>query len=75
MGSLHLSKKRGVCFANNKHFAINLNCSVGAVSKSINKMYKIGYIDYNEPDPDNGGRGFIRSVREDIVYKADAQGD
>lgn len=72
---IKLSKKTGVCFANNKHFAKNLRCSEGAVSKSINKMYKLGYIVDNIPNIDYGGRGYLRSVRGDIIYKADEENE
>lgn len=68
---INLSKKSSYCFATNMHFAKNLRCSVGAVSKSINKMHKIGYIDVNIPNFENGGRGYLRSVRDDVIYKAD----
>jgi len=64
-----LSIKTNFCFANNKFLAMNLRCSVGAVSKSINKMHKLGYIVKNMPNFENGGRGYLRSVREDIIYK------
>ena len=72
---IQLSKKSGHCFANNNHFAKNLGCSVASVSKSINKMHKLGYISDNIPNFDNGGRGYLRSVRDDIIYKADCDND
>jgi hypothetical protein len=72
---INLSRNSGFCFANNKHLALNLRCSEGAVSKSINKMHKLGYILDNIPNQDNGGRGYLRSVRDDIIYKSDSQNE
>lgn len=66
---IQLSQKKGYCFARNQHLAYVLNRSVGAVSKSINKMHKLGYIIYNEPDPDHGGRVYYRTMRKDLFYK------
>ena len=65
---IQLTKQRGHCFATNSHFAFYLNCSESTVSKSINKMYKLGYIIENKPNPEYGGRGHTRRVREDIIY-------
>lgn len=63
-------KGKGYCFANNRHFADNLNCSLSTVSKSINKLYELGYIVKNVPDPDLGGRRYRRYIRSDLIYNA-----
>jgi predicted transcriptional regulator len=68
---IQLTKQKGLCFANNQHFALNLRCSVGTVSKSISKLHKLGYITHNFPNDHNGGRGHLRMVRDDLIYKAE----
>lgn len=68
---IQLARKKGYCFATNYHLACVLNCSVGSVSKSINKMYKLGYIVNNYPNPVDGGRVFHRIMREDLFYKSE----
>ncbi len=68
---IQLAKKRGCCFAANKYLAHVFNCSVGSVSKSINKMHKLGYILHNDPNPDDGGRVYHRTMRKDLFFQAE----
>lgn len=62
------------CFASNKTLANFANCSVGTVSRSINKMFLIGYIISNEESEEYGGRGYVRRVAEYLkAHKDDAK--
>ncbi len=70
---LQLSNKKGYCIANNKYFADSLNCSLSTVSKSIKKLYKLGYIIKNQPDPNHGGRRYRRYLKPELYYKPESR--
>ena len=62
----------GYCFASNKFFVNNLNCSLSNVSNSIKKLRELGYITKNEPDPDHGGRCYRRYIRIDLLNNGES---
>lgn len=65
---ISLDKEKG-CFASNFYLSKYLNCSVGTVSKSIQKMKELTYIIFNQEDEDHGGRRYIRKVRADLKFR------
>lgn len=54
------------CFATNKSLAEFLHCSPSTVSTSVQHLVRKGYIVESRADETNGGRNYIRKVREDL---------
>lgn len=65
---INLDNEEG-CYAENSYLAERLNCSLGTISRSIKYLEGLGYITFNQPNKNRGGRGYIRHVREDLKYK------
>ena len=55
-------KTRTGCYLSNAQLAWLAGCTPGTVSKSVNKMYDMGYITVNKQSTVNGGRSNMRKV-------------
>ncbi len=50
------------CDLSNAQLGWLSGCSPGTVSKSVNRMYQLGYIIVNKQSVINGGRSYMRKV-------------
>jgi|GEM_PF-3378833 DNA-binding MarR family transcriptional regulator len=58
------------CFSSNAELGRFLNCSSTTISKTVASLTTKGYIIFNKPDEENGGRVNIRKVKQSLKKRA-----